>query len=206
MRSVLFSDLHGAVKRAAQRSYMVSMANRGKKHHTIAHDLGVAVSTVRRRLRAYNSSGSLANAPRPGRPRKVTSAQRTEIKKLIRRRGTHSRARLGAHLRNRKHNPILVSNTTVGRESARAGLHPVKPQRAPFMTSAAKAKRLAWCRAYKDWTPEMWQQVIFTDESYFTVDNDLRVVYVEKGEPPPRRQTRTTPLPLRPCASSVPMF
>ena len=37
----------------------------------------------------------------------------------------------------------------------------------PLLTAAMKTKRLAFCKKYKDWRPDEWDKVMFSDESMF---------------------------------------
>ena len=43
-----------------------------------------------------------------------------------------------------------------------------KPQKKPLLSSRNRKRRLAFAKAYKHWTNEHWQKVLFSDESKFS--------------------------------------
>jgi Mn-dependent DtxR family transcriptional regulator len=76
------------------------------------------------------------------------------------------------HLRNRTENPsntatsipglCRISQRTVQRRLAEAGLRARRPYRGPMLTQRHCQRRLDWARRHL-----RWRQVLFTDESRF---------------------------------------
>ncbi|GFX79330.1 transposable element Tcb1 transposase [Trichonephila clavipes] len=50
--------------------------------------------------------------------------------------------------------------------------------RKPLVTARHALQRRQWCRAHRQWTPQQWQQVIWSDESTFTLFQTTGRVYV----------------------------
>ena len=73
-----------------------------------------------------------------------------------------------------------VDVSTVRRRLLKHGMRGYVAQRKPFLTQRNRKKRLQWCRQHKAWTVEQWKQVIFCDESHFTVMNRGNRVYVRR--------------------------
>jgi len=59
---------------------------------------------------------------------------------------------------------LEISKSTVYRALKEYGLVNWLAQKRLLLSEAVAAKRLAWCKARKDWTPEQWQKVIWSDE------------------------------------------
>ncbi|GFU96590.1 transposable element Tcb1 transposase [Trichonephila clavipes] len=50
--------------------------------------------------------------------------------------------------------------------------------RKPLVTARHALQRRQWCRTHRQWTPQQWQQVIWSDESTFTLFQTTGRVYV----------------------------
>jgi transposase len=94
-----------------------------------------------------------------------------------------------------------VSVDTIKRTLRRAGLKSYRPCASPHLDAAKRATRLKWCREHEHWSREQWRkvslftfdtgpksllpfflyfQVIFSDETYFDVDNVVHSQYVRR--------------------------
>jgi hypothetical protein len=58
-----------------------------------------------------------------------------------------------------------LSATIVWRVLREAGYHKTKPTRKPRLTQKMREERYKWALDHKDWTPEDWKNVIWTDET-----------------------------------------
>ena len=60
-----------------------------------------------------------------------------------------------------------ISCRTVRRKLLKSGLRGCVAARKPLRTETHKRKRLDWCQERKDWTPQQWRKMLFSDESIF---------------------------------------
>ncbi|GFU79868.1 transposable element Tcb1 transposase [Trichonephila clavipes] len=67
---------------------------------------------------------------------------------------------------------------TVQRELHASNLYGRVGIRKPLVTSRHALQRRQWCRTHRQWTPQQWQQVIWSDESTSTLFQTTGRVYV----------------------------
>lgn len=126
--------------------------------------------------RGYNPDKSktlylryVEDAPRSGRPKKITPEVEEEVIKAI---SKNSKTR---ELSTRKIANILsplvkrgISDCTVHCILRCRGYKPCKPTRKPGLTKENKIAQLNWCLAHENWTLEDWKNVIWSDETSVT--------------------------------------
>ncbi|GFW75897.1 long-chain-fatty-acid--CoA ligase 5 [Trichonephila clavipes] len=71
-----------------------------------------------------------------------------------------------------------VSMKTIQRELHTANIHGRVAIRKPLVSGWNAAKRLQWCRDHLNWTRLQWQQIIWSDESSFTLFQTTGRVFV----------------------------
>ena len=127
-------------------------------------------------------SGQMANMVRRSRGRVTTQVQDNGIRTR--------------HLRNRRlpatrtaavtigsHNRPINAHTVIRRLQER-GIRARRPYVGPVLTRRHRQARLQWCHAHRRWLVRQWNQVLFSDESRFTLEKaDGRVrIYRRVGE------------------------
>ena len=75
---------------------------------------------------------------------------------------------------------VNISVSTTRRRFREAGLKGCKPRKKPRLTARQKKCRLQFAQAHKDWTPEQWSRVIFSDEWRFLLHRSDGRVYVRR--------------------------
>ena len=162
------------------RERAIGMLQAGATQVDVARRYNVARITIYRLWQRYLTTNTTADRPRSGRPR-VTTPRHDRFIRLC-------------HLRNRFETPShtasvipgmrRISPRTVRRRLAEAGLCARRPYRGPMLTQRHRQQRLEWSRRHLRWTIRDWQEVLFTDESRFTLRHaDGRVrVYRRSGE------------------------
>lgn len=99
---------------------------------------------------------------RSGRP-KVTSARTDNaIILLARRSPKSSSAKIQSQL------PSVISRQTIRRRLFESSLKSCRPAKKPLLTKKNIRDRINFCRKYKEWTADDWEDVFFSDESTFT--------------------------------------
>jgi transposase len=129
----------------------------------LAKQYGVSKSTVQNIIKKKKMFGTVVDRPKSGRPR--ISSQRDD-RRLFRMSMANRFATAGI-LRQMWHVNACIS--TVKSRLFSFGLRGCIAKRKPPLTILHRQMRLAWCQARKDWTTEQWRNVIFTDESAFSL-------------------------------------
>lgn len=62
-----------------------------------------------------------------------------------------------------------ISPRTCRRRLQQAGLKGCKARKKPWLSEKNKIARYRWALKYRNWTPEMWANVVWSDESNFEV-------------------------------------
>ncbi|GFT17092.1 transposable element Tcb2 transposase [Trichonephila clavipes] len=85
-----------------------------------------------------------------------------------------------------------VSNQTVRNRLHEEGLYALMPMVCIPLTPRHRAARRKWAAEHRDWEQHDWSQVLFTDESRFSLECDTRHVLVWRD-----RGTRNNPAFVR---------
>lgn len=75
---------------------------------------------------------------------------------------------------------ITISTCTIQRYRRELGFRPVHYRRRPVLTQENRRKRLNYCLDNMD---QNWQEIIFTDESYFVLTDENTVIWKRPGSP-----------------------
>jgi transposase len=144
------------------RAQIVALSTSGMRQVDIGKQLKVSKQVVSATVRRCNGSGSFKSAQRSGRPKVTTSRDDNVIRRLAVRHPTWSSATINAEL------PTPISNRTVRRRLHDTfALKARVPAKKPLLSKKNIKDRIAFCRKYREWTPEQWQGVLFSDESAF---------------------------------------
>ena len=71
-----------------------------------------------------------------------------------------------------------VSRVTVFRRLHENSLFARKPTICVLLSSSNGRVRLEWCREHKDWSMDQWATVLFTDKSWFSLNNDSHLMFI----------------------------
>jgi transposase len=102
----------------------------------------------------------VADAPKPGRPRKQDAVHDDVLAKV--RTDRYGREKTCQYIAQEIGG---VSPMTVWRVLRASGLRKTKPTRKPGLTDEMRQARLQWCLDHKDWTLDQLKKVIWTDET-----------------------------------------
>ena len=147
-----------------QRNQAIGMLQAGAVVNDVAH-FGCSRQTIHNHNTRFVIIGSVRDRPRPGQ-RRVTSQQDDRYITL-----THLRNRfLPATATARQ---LRVNAQTI-RNRLRQNNIPIRARRpytGPILTACHRATRLLWAQRHLHWTRRQWHNVIFSDESRFSVSN-----------------------------------
>lgn len=150
-----------------ERGEVIGFLKAGWSKRKIATEMKCSPTAVQKIKVKYRKYGDVKNRPRPGRPRCSTDRQDRKIKFT-----SLSNRRLGAKaigLRLQACFLRLPSISTIQRRLREAGLGGRVARKKPLLTPKHISDRKKWCNKYKDWTPEQWENVLWSDESPFTL-------------------------------------
>ncbi|GFY16783.1 transposable element Tcb2 transposase [Trichonephila clavipes] len=162
----------------------------GIRASSVADAVGVARSVVARLWNRFQETGNVRRRPGAGRPRATTSTDDRYIQLTARRNRTENATQLQRQL-------LLatgrrVSSQTVRNRLHEGGLYARRPMVCIPLTPRHRAARRRWAAEHRDWEQHDWSQVLFTDESRFSLKCDTRRVLVWRD-----RGTRNNPAFVR---------
>lgn len=196
LRSIFFLR-QGDLRMSQQRDLPESMAWRvigrlesGQTQRSVAEAVGVTRSVVARLWNRFQETGNVRRRPGQGRPRATTATDDRYIRLTARRNRTENATQLQRQL-------LLatgrrVSSQTVRNRLHEGGLYARRPMVCIPLTPRHRAARRRWAAEHRDWEQHDWSQVLFTDESRFSLECDTRRVLVWRD-----RGTRNNPAFVR---------
>ncbi|GFU70168.1 HTH_Tnp_Tc3_2 domain-containing protein [Trichonephila clavipes] len=140
----------------------------GQTQRSVADAVGVARSVVARLWNRFQETGNLT--ARRNRKENATQLQRQLLLATGRR----------------------VSSQTVRNRLHEGGLYARRPMVCIPLTPRHRAARRRWAAEHRDWEQHDWSQMLFTDESRFSLECDTRRVLVWRD-----RGTRNNPAFVR---------
>ncbi|GFX91735.1 transposable element Tcb1 transposase [Trichonephila clavipes] len=130
--------------------------------------LGRERSTVSAVMTAYKKCGDVTSGKHnSGRKRKLTDRNKRVLTRIVARKRKQSLSQITSEVNSHLRNPILAR--TVQRELHTSNLYGRVGIRKPLVTARHALQQRQWCRSHRQWTPQQWQQVIWLDESTFTL-------------------------------------
>ena len=156
----------------AQRIQALALVEHGIAAKIVQEVTGVSTSSIsalkiKARQRGYDPTVSrvlkveyIEDAPRSGRPKKVTSeVEQAILNNVVQDRNSRekSSAMIGFDHK--------LSSTTILRTLKQNGFRPCKSTKKPGLDSIMKEARLQFCLRYQHWTIDDWKNVIWTDET-----------------------------------------
>ncbi|GFT85992.1 transposable element Tcb1 transposase [Trichonephila clavipes] len=151
-----------------EKGMIVGMRCAGCSVTETAIYLGRERSTVSAVMTAYKKCGNVTfGKHNSGRERKLTDRDKRVLTHIVARKRKQSLSQITSEVNSHLRNPI--SARTVQRELHASNLYGRVGIRKPLVTARHALQRRQWCRTHRQWTPQQWQQVIWSDESTFTL-------------------------------------
>ncbi|GFX96982.1 transposable element Tcb1 transposase [Trichonephila clavipes] len=177
-----------------EKGIIVGMRCAGCSVTETAIYLGRARSTVSAVMTAYKKCGNVTSGKHnSGRKRKLTDRDKRVLTRIVARKRKQSLSQITSEVNSHLRNPI--SARTVQRELHASNLYGRVGIRKPLVTARHALQRRQWCRTHRQWTPQQWQQVIWSDESTFTLQVASGITILlerRQSESVGRRNSRTT--------------
>ena len=154
----------------------------GVSKREVSRRLQVSISVIVRLIQRFTATGRVQERPRSGRPRSTNARE----DRLIERHALQTRASSSNIIRRQFR---VATNINISQQTIRNRLHAFnlrsrRPAVRLRLTPAHRAARRDFCRRHVRWTRRQWSQVLFSDESRFTMNhNDGRLkVWRRPGE------------------------
>lgn len=161
-----------------KRLLIVAECKAGKSSiRAVARRFRVHQDTVTRIWEHYESTGTVADYDRSGRPRKTNPAQDEELIHIARRHPDEPSHRTSARLHERTGANLAPS--TVRRRLVAEGLEARPYTSKPALSGKQKAARLAFAKRNR---ARAWRNVLFSDETKFLLGSRKHLIRRYKGE------------------------
>ena len=119
-------------------------------------------------IKKYNKSGSLESEHRTGRPALIDERHKRRIKRISISQPHLSSSEISIEFS--KFTKQSISPQYVRKISFKSGLRSYVAKRKPFLTKNMKKKRFNFAKKYSNKTDEFWSNVVFSDESYISIN------------------------------------
>lgn len=148
------------------RAQVVILRKEKFSYRDIANKLQIAPSTVVATVKRAQELQNFSSRGRTGRPTVTSPRMRNAIIKIAKRSPRASSSSIRARLPGTPEKK--PSKRTIRRRLFDAGFKSYRPARKPQLSRKNVRDRLIFCRKFRNWTPDQWEHVMFSDESTFT--------------------------------------
>ncbi|GFX10648.1 transposable element Tcb1 transposase [Trichonephila clavipes] len=161
---------------AFTRGRIIGKLEEGRSVTSVAAEFGIAHRIVSRLWRQFQTTGTAIPGYSSGRLRGTTPADDRYIVLQARRNRRQTAGEIARHTTQATGRPI--SRFTVARRLHGGGLFARRPVRCVPLTPAHRRRRSLWCREHRNWRDNEWGQVLFTDESRFSLSSDSHRILI----------------------------
>lgn len=152
------------------RLKVINDFNIGLKQKTICDKYSLKKSAVSKIIKKYRETGSVKVQHIGGRPRKTSQRQDKLISREFKKCPKITPREIINNL------GLEVSTQTVCRRATEAGLGCYRSAKKPLITKKNRNARIKFAKEHLNWTRQMWNTVLFSDESKYNLrGNDGRL-------------------------------
>ncbi|GFT27215.1 transposable element Tcb2 transposase [Trichonephila clavipes] len=148
----------------------------GQTQAEIAQAIGVSQSVISRIWNHFLENGSACRRPGQGRRRATTPNEDRYLVLTSRRHRNKNTVYLQQHLCSAT--GTTVSNQTVRNRTQGVGLYARRPMVCVRLTSRHHRDRREWATEHVNWRRNEWSNVLFSNESRFSVHPDYRRIFI----------------------------
>ncbi|GFX51528.1 transposable element Tcb2 transposase [Trichonephila clavipes] len=148
----------------------------GQTQAEVAQAIGVSQSVISRIWNRYLETGSASRRPGQGRRWATMHNEDRYLVLMTRRHRNMNATLLQQHLRSATGTP--VSTQTVRNRLHGVGLYARRPMVCVRLTSGHRRDLREWATEHVNWRRNEWSNVLFSDESHFSVHPDNRRIFI----------------------------
>ncbi|RDD37108.1 Transposable element Tcb1 transposase [Trichoplax sp. H2] len=149
-----------------ERGQIVAYDKAKWTHGMIAKELQISKRTVQRVLKRFCKEGNWKSKKRNSGGHKVTTPEDVKfILDVIAKSPFKTCKEIASDLYEKTGK--YINPSTIGNRLIENNLSARAPAVKPLLTEKARKQRLEWCKQYQGVDPEIWQRVLFSDESTF---------------------------------------
>lgn len=157
---------------------VINALREGKSQAQVAKDFGLSRQIVSTWKKKQLSTGSTDNKQRTGRPTKITLRTKNLILKLSKADPRKTAVDINRELR--EYHNVQISNSTVKLILRESNLYGRRPSKKPLISPKNRKARLDFARTHRNWTPEQWSRVLWSDESKYNLFSSDGIRYVRR--------------------------
>ncbi|GFU78862.1 transposable element Tcb2 transposase [Trichonephila clavipes] len=162
--------------RRLSKGRIIGKLEDGRSVTSVTADFGIAHSILLRYWRQFQTTGTAIRGFSSGRPRGTTPADDRYIVLQARRNRRQTAGEIARRTTQATGRPI--SRFTVARRLHGGGLFARHPVRCVPLKPAHRRRRSLWCREHRNWRDNEWGQVLFTDDSRFSLSSDSHRILI----------------------------
>lgn len=149
------------------REKILQLSEKGKISRDITSLLDVGKSMVNNLLSKYRSDCGLKDKPRCGHPSKTS----VRVDRLIKGKSTADHRKTATNIPRglEEESHANINRRTVSRRLHQVGLIGRVGVKKPLISKKNRRARLEFAMQHREWTPEDWRKVAFSDESKFNL-------------------------------------
>ncbi|UYV65911.1 hypothetical protein LAZ67_3005874 [Cordylochernes scorpioides] len=148
----------------------------GQSQVEVAKWLNVNKSVVSKIWKQFIETGTIKRKEGSGRKRKTATSEDRYLVVTAKRHREMTAIQLSNELSSAT--GTRISRQTVYRRLHEGALYARRPMVCIPLTSAHRRARLNWCLEHHAWTHDQWANVLFSDESRFSLNTDSRRVFI----------------------------
>ncbi|UYV80282.1 hypothetical protein LAZ67_18002283 [Cordylochernes scorpioides] len=148
----------------------------GQSQVEVAKWLNVNKSVVSKIWKQFIETGTIKRKEGSGRKRKTATSEDRYLVVTVKRHREMTAIQLSNELSSAT--GTRISRQTVYRRLHEGALYARRPMVCIPLTSAHRRARLNWCLEHHAWTHDQWANVLFSDESRFSLNTDSRRVFI----------------------------
>jgi transposase len=169
-----------------------ALKEEGHSLRYIAEKLGRTHSTIMNVLFRLRTRGDVNRKSGSGRPRVLNSNQKAVLSSILKKEPKLSVPKMNIRLQNRS--GVSVSDETLQRELKRQGVFAYSPIKRPLLLNRHKISRFDICSKWSYESKSFWDDVIFSDECKFNLENSdgIQNVWRKPGRRLQERYVTTT--------------
>ncbi len=164
-----------------ERGKVIGLYKADESERAISEKTGYGKTTIHNIISKYNEMGAISVAPRSGRPKKLTERDKRHLKTIVtqnRRVGVDKIVKTFAESTGK-----VVCKNTIKKTLYKMGYNSHTALRKPLVSEHNRKIRLNWAREKRSWTIDNWKNVVWSDESRFTLyqnDEKIRVWHLQE--------------------------